>query len=771
MAASKDDAVAEGLSRLTLDDDKPPGQATVQQPTGEEVKEAPPRVRPSRVTTRDITREFLEATKDHDSSVLRTGELVRDDQFTLFESVGALEIMDPKMDSGYLAPGETLEDDYDISRTLLPEEVVGIMDQLLCLEMAWHMGNPLSQTLYTSLYLERLLALKQPKTMDDVQFLLPPQKEQQTIENPLEEDFVTHLYNRDLLSKLREQEVMDLLNVAISCAQDMEAIGKARPALIDRLSFRKSFLTALIDDHQTEQERSSQAWSECAELLPLIYKTEHIGKAVPDSFSVKIQRKLPSTVPPRPMVKISFESAFSHLKRLCQDGKDVWNVLDYHGVNDLVTFVWTFQSRKPQPSVYIRAILQSLLFEDMKILRRKSIQQVIYDDLAETVLPADLLIDPQNHEIEVVHDPRFEIAKRMNHFVLKARDTFLELFRCICQNRSRIRRTLCHSIYDWDNVQLEAEEIDNDLRTYTGEEPIIISSSDEHDHDHDGESTVSSSEQIFAYPLSSWAYLHKLRQMEWIVLLGFELDIYQPEELAGMYWHLQYLAQTRISHLERIRGFVTRKLKSIPETLTPEMKEAFTTSLSFLNFSLLEASACYYFAHGLSCLYTTLTRLSLLPSSPRHQQRPRYSNDSLRYELRLKPFLPITLPEVLPFYKFNSLVHQPGTSTTLLLHNASESVSKARKFFEQLTRLDARTSRSRLCHEEWRAKVRDGLRACIAAGVVVMEVERGVGEWDAEEDEKGKGKERRLKVVVGGGDMQGYHEWWVVPRMVKHDGG
>lgn len=43
--------------------------------------------------------------------------------------------MDPKMDSGYLAPGETLEDDYDILRELLPEEVVRIMDQMLCYEV------------------------------------------------------------------------------------------------------------------------------------------------------------------------------------------------------------------------------------------------------------------------------------------------------------------------------------------------------------------------------------------------------------------------------------------------------------------------------------------------------------------------------------------------------------------------------------------------------------------------------------------------------------
>jgi len=43
--------------------------------------------------------------------------------------------MDPKMDSGFLQPGETLEDHYDVLRDLLPEEVVGVIDQLLCYEV------------------------------------------------------------------------------------------------------------------------------------------------------------------------------------------------------------------------------------------------------------------------------------------------------------------------------------------------------------------------------------------------------------------------------------------------------------------------------------------------------------------------------------------------------------------------------------------------------------------------------------------------------------
>jgi hypothetical protein len=48
--------------------------------------------------------------------------------------------MDSKMDSGYLGPEEdeqTLDDDYDVLRDLTPEQVVGIMDKLLCHEVGW----------------------------------------------------------------------------------------------------------------------------------------------------------------------------------------------------------------------------------------------------------------------------------------------------------------------------------------------------------------------------------------------------------------------------------------------------------------------------------------------------------------------------------------------------------------------------------------------------------------------------------------------------------
>lgn len=133
--------------------------------------------------------------------------------------------MDAKMDSGFLQPGETLEDDYDTLAPLLPEEVLGIIDQLLCYEMAWHTGYPLSQTLFTSVYIDKLL-WPEPQTLEQAQFFRGPVPESRR-PGPLlemlrayclgvvkccdfviakitagnyfeEEDFSTHTYHRTL---------------------------------------------------------------------------------------------------------------------------------------------------------------------------------------------------------------------------------------------------------------------------------------------------------------------------------------------------------------------------------------------------------------------------------------------------------------------------------------------------------------------------------------------------------------------------------------------
>lgn len=106
-------------------------------------------------------------------------------------------------------------------------------------------------------------------------------------------------------------------------------------AIKSRLEFRQEFLLGLQQDIDILQTRSVDKLQSCLSILPTLKESNPVSRPVPEAFSWKIQRKLASTVPPRPMVRISLGDALAHLKRLCQDGIDLNQILDYRGPSNL----------------------------------------------------------------------------------------------------------------------------------------------------------------------------------------------------------------------------------------------------------------------------------------------------------------------------------------------------------------------------------------------------------------------------------------------------
>jgi len=122
------------------------------------------------------------------------------------------------------------------------------------------------------------------------------------------------------------------------------------------------------------------------------------------------------------------------------------------------------------------------------------------------------------------------------------------------------------------DICCQAEEVDAELREFTKEEPMVS---------EDGGET-------YSYPLSSWVFHYKLRIMEWIVLLGFELEIYQPYEFAGMYWVVQHYISNRILHIDRIRNHLLHQAaKPVPEEWTVQQQD----TLAYLTYLSIEAKA------------------------------------------------------------------------------------------------------------------------------------------------------------------------------------
>lgn len=397
--------------------------------------------------------------------------------------------------------------------------------------------------------------------------------------------------------------------------------------------------------------------------------------------------------------------------------------------------------------MYIRTLLQSYLFRDMVILGSFSIRHVLDTDLSIVTMPCSRLLDPLNDEIELPSDPRFIIAQQMELFRQRVAQSYLDIFRAFCQNRCRIRRTLCHSIQDWETVQVDAEEIDQQLAPYAQDIPVSW--------------PRPSSPPAQRLPLSSWAYLYKLRLMEWIVQLGFELDIYAPDELAGMYWYLSHLARTRAQHIERIKTFtiqIVADLEQRPAPVSPEDQDKYDRSICYLHMALLDATVTRELADALSCLYTALLRLNLVVPPPRP-----YSTDALRYDIRMRPFAVIGLPELPSFETFTQATQQADVPTARLLDVADEAVANAKKILEVLKKRNRAAAFTHGSHDRWVAATANGQRSAIATGLAVMVLRKALKEEEMAGGGKGQGL--RLKVEFKAPDKR-YHEFWNVPSLV-----
>lgn len=119
---------------------------------------------------------------------------------------------------------------------------------------------------------------------------------------------------------------------------------KLRDAIKCRLAFRRNLLYALEGDVDIQSE-STEHFASCLSQVPSITDSVSLGKPIPEAFSEKVQRKLASTVPPRPIVKISIEDALGHMKRLCQDAIDLKEVLDYRGAHNTRVCCFSFSLR------------------------------------------------------------------------------------------------------------------------------------------------------------------------------------------------------------------------------------------------------------------------------------------------------------------------------------------------------------------------------------------------------------------------------------------
>lgn len=148
---------------------------------------------------------------------------------------------------------------------------------------------------------------------------------------------MTNLYHRDLLTDVKATHIVEIIDQAVVWLDFTYIIkDELRSALRARLDLRKAFLSATNLEVGIGNAERRDSWSVCSRLLRTISPATTPGVSVVSAFSPKIQRRLASTVPPRPIVNISFDDAHSFFVRTCVCTREAFGILNCSGASNII---------------------------------------------------------------------------------------------------------------------------------------------------------------------------------------------------------------------------------------------------------------------------------------------------------------------------------------------------------------------------------------------------------------------------------------------------
>lgn len=564
-----------------------------------------------------------------------------------------------------------------------------------------------------------------------------------------------------MLSRFPVEEFLTLLTDGVRWLDTLNLPESIKVALRVRLQFRYSLLQILLQNISVQIPKQDEP-EMTMNNLNTMETSILIGKSLPEAFSLKIQRRLASSVPPRPMIVAASDTSIQFFKQFFRDSFNAYELLRVSSSGDLLTAYWSFMSQRPQPSVYIRTFVQSLLNQKTRVLGKYPVNDFITENLRSLVLPASPILDSANNAVEIPSDRRYQITEQLNRFIAKYSESYLNIFRTFCLNRERIRRVLCHAAVEWDQIQAEAEEIDESLQALLPEQPRPY---------------PAGNSNTFAYPLSSWAYHYKLTQLRLIIQMGFELSVYAPHEYPTMHWYLSHLCGIHLSHLERISYFINSESQMRNESSNQRKKK------QEINYALDQLYRQYTLLRAIELSAQALQKLYVILGRYGHLSRisPTYSSEQLRYDLRMRPFLSLSIPEPISFNEVQQHLNQ--FSDQQLVEQATEVILVARKAWEEVLKrkwnsrplqsgtnvhasshTDEHEAKQSIVELEWQKDVRNSMRASIATSLAINTVKRV---FDVCRKENNDDSLRKMKVQLPtANDADQFHTWWAVPKIV-----
>lgn len=491
---------------------------------------------------------------------LRDGELIHGDNFNLFAAMSALEIMDPKMDSGIVSTYYSIEEAIDNGAAPIPlsfdrtsdiQRTIDIMDHLLACEATWHRGHSLAQTVFSCIYLLRLDRTTSHTLLNSYcrvvratcDAVVSAVSSTRTNE---EEDLFTMTYGLQLKGEGDEKCLSILHAVEETISRQLRACkapsSKKRiledieplqtnadleegfcKALLCRLRFRKHFYHVLTSMRRPQGKGLKLARKHIAYCLSELDSMLKLGEFLrsnnsygiiingsenettasgcqPIGFDPTLNSRLSAPTPPRAIKLLSWKKAIEYFQKLLHDLDIICSYSLDTVLEAVLRFVVDFQ--KLHPDLVARSYLQLLLVQDGKIFGQ--------DPVFLVICKAALLPDvAKNHDLQ------------KKEAIIQLGQLLINLLRILCTNAAWQRRKLGKILQEWRIIYMQLE----------------IAFKQEF-----GDISSTSNGENLNLKICNHILIWVEEQTYWIasrfLTLGFDLDLYSPSEYCMVYWYI-----------------------------------------------------------------------------------------------------------------------------------------------------------------------------------------------------------------------------------------
>ena len=225
---------------------------------------------------------------------------------------------------------------------------------------------------------------------------------------------------------------------------------------------------------------------------------------------------------------------------------------------------------------------------------------------------------------------------------------------------------------------------------------------------------------------------------------------------------METVISDRISHLGRINTFLKQNQQLALKTRHQSRILHINRSLDHNSGLVEEAGGMYFLCSALGSLYSILNSLSLIHIPPRQFSKPR-----LRHELRMKPFISLSIPQAIAYEELD------GRSTAALetpndlmagLLAVDNAVREAKKQFVSLQKREREDMKVVGIENSWNKRwVSPCMMACIVTGLAVATLQKA---QRMHCQNNIKPLTDVLSVRLPEVELR-YHEWWIVPTITE----